>query len=128
MLSQVSHSVSIGTLLQARKGSGGQSKEVNGLAFFRRLLWYSGVGMLAASVGALAIRLWAPESLHLALFRLLHSLSTGWCYWRCSVPLARLESEATLHNCSRGCRQKSLLQTITARSWQMAKYDVVLLA
>ena len=29
---------------------------------------------------------------------------------------------------SRGCRQKSLLQTITARSWQMAKYDAVLLA
>ena len=28
----------------------------------------------------------------------------------------------------RGCRQKSLLQTITARSWQMAKYDAVLLA
>ena len=30
--------------------------------------------------------------------------------------------------CTRGCRQKSLLQTITARSWQMAKYDAVLLA
>ena len=29
---------------------------------------------------------------------------------------------------TRGCRQKSLLQTITARSWQMAKYDAVLLA
>ena len=29
---------------------------------------------------------------------------------------------------SRGCRQKSLLQIITARSWQMAKYDAVLLA
>ena len=28
----------------------------------------------------------------------------------------------------RGCRQKSLLQIITARSWQMAKYDAVLLA
>ena len=27
----------------------------------------------------------------------------------------------------RGCRQKSLLQIITARSWQMAKYDAVLL-
>ena len=29
---------------------------------------------------------------------------------------------------TRGCRQKSLLQIITARSWQMAKYDAVLLA
>ena len=29
---------------------------------------------------------------------------------------------------ARGCRQKSLLQIITARSWQMAKYDAVLLA
>ena len=28
----------------------------------------------------------------------------------------------------RGCRQKNLLQIITARSWQMAKYDAVLLA
>ena len=28
----------------------------------------------------------------------------------------------------RGCRQKSLLQIITARSWQMAKYDAALLA
>ena len=29
---------------------------------------------------------------------------------------------------ARGCRQKSLLQIITARSWQMVKYDAVLLA
>ncbi len=28
----------------------------------------------------------------------------------------------------RGCRQKSLLQIITARSWQMARYDAALLA
>ena len=28
----------------------------------------------------------------------------------------------------RVCRQKSLLQIITARSWQAAKYDAVLLA
>ena len=28
----------------------------------------------------------------------------------------------------RGCRQKSLLQIITARSWRMAKYDAALLA
>ena len=29
---------------------------------------------------------------------------------------------------ARGCRQKSLLQIITARSWQMARYDAALLA
>ncbi len=29
---------------------------------------------------------------------------------------------------TRGCRQKSLLQIITARSWQMARYDAALLA
>ena len=28
----------------------------------------------------------------------------------------------------RGCRQKSLLQIITARSWQAAKYDAALFA
>ena len=37
-----------------------------------------------------------------------------------------LQSVATF--ITRGCRQKSLLQIITARSWQMAKYDAVLLA
>ena len=38
---------------------------------------------------------------------------------------ARLE---TVEEVLRGCRQKSLLQIITARSWQMAKYDAALLA
>ena len=33
-----------------------------------------------------------------------------------------------LRHLSRGCRQKSLLQIITARSWQMARYDAALLA
>ena len=44
---------------------------------------------------------------------------------------ARLESfrlADSAKDFARGCRQKSLLQIITARSWQMARYDAALLA
>ena len=44
------------------------------------------------------------------------------------VPRLKRYLDANPGQVPRGCRQKSLLQTITARSWQMAKYDAVLLA
>ena len=43
------------------------------------------------------------------------------------IPWQKLEERIRPHY-PRGCRQKILLQIITARSWQMAKYDAVLLA
>ena len=43
----------------------------------QRFVWYTGVGMLAASVAALAIRFWLPESFHMPLFLLVHSLCFG---------------------------------------------------
>ena len=47
------------------------------LELFLKFVLYSGVGILVASVAALAIRFWVPESLHMPLFLLLHSLITG---------------------------------------------------
>ena len=62
-------------------------------------------------------------------------ISVAQCYLLaagCTVALYRAALRELLvgkgAGCSRGCRQKSLLQIITARSWQMAKYDAVLLA
>ena len=43
----------------------------------QRFIWYAGVGLLVASVAALAIRFWTPEPLHVPLFLLMHSLSVG---------------------------------------------------
>ena len=39
-----------------------------------------------------------------------------------------IRSDRPISPFTRGCRQKSLLQIITARSWQMARYDAALLA
>ena len=43
----------------------------------QRFVWYTGVGILAASVAALAIRFWLQESSHMPLFALTHSLIGG---------------------------------------------------
>ena len=43
----------------------------------QRFLLYSGVGILASSITALAIRFWLPESSHMPLFVLVHSLCVG---------------------------------------------------
>ena len=42
-----------------------------------RFVWYTGAGLLVSSVAALAIRLWLPESSHMPLFILVHSLCIG---------------------------------------------------
>ena len=42
-----------------------------------RFVWCAGVGILVASIAALAIRSWMPESSHMALFILVHSLIFG---------------------------------------------------
>ena len=67
----------MGTCLQAGTGLGRQSKQMTRLDLFTRLVWYAGVGLLVVSVAALAIRYWLPESFHMGLFLLLHSLSAG---------------------------------------------------
>ena len=43
----------------------------------QRFVWYTGVGLLASSIAALAVRLWLPESMHSPLFVLTHSLCGG---------------------------------------------------
>ena len=43
----------------------------------RRFLWYTGAGLLVSSIAALAVRLWLPESSHMPLFILVHSLCIG---------------------------------------------------
>ena len=42
-----------------------------------RFVWYTGVGIVVSSIAALAIRLWLPESSHMPLFILVHSLCIG---------------------------------------------------
>ena len=43
----------------------------------QRFVWYTGVGLLVSSIAALAVRLWLPESSHMPLFILVHSLCIG---------------------------------------------------
>ena len=47
------------------------------VAILLRFLWYSGVGILVSSVAALAVRFWLPESAHMPIFILVHSLCIG---------------------------------------------------
>ena len=51
-----------------------------------------------ASVAALAIRVWAPESLHMALFLLLHSLSAGVVLLALLRSSGKIKIGSTLHN------------------------------
>ena len=47
------------------------------LGIFWRFLWYTGAGLLVSSITALAVRFWLPESFHMPLFLLVHSLCVG---------------------------------------------------
>ena len=42
-----------------------------------RFVWYTGAGLLVSSIAPLAFRLWLPESSHMPLFILVHSLCIG---------------------------------------------------
>ena len=44
---------------------------------FLRFLWYTGVAILVSSIAVLAVRFWLPESSHMPLFILVHSLCIG---------------------------------------------------
>ena len=50
---------------------------VRGVRILQRYVWYTGVGIVVSSIVALAIRLWLPESSHMPLFILVHSLCIG---------------------------------------------------
>ena len=47
------------------------------VAILLRFVWYTGAGVLVSSIAALAVRLWLPESSHMPLFILVHSLCIG---------------------------------------------------
>ena len=42
-----------------------------------RIVWYTGAGILASSIIALAIRFWLPEPIYAPLFATTHSLCGG---------------------------------------------------
>ena len=43
----------------------------------QRFVWYTGAGLLVSSIVALVVRIWFPESSHMPLFILVHSLCIG---------------------------------------------------
>ena len=47
------------------------------VGILQRFVWYTGAGLLVSSIAALAVRLWLPESSHMPLFIVVHSLCIG---------------------------------------------------
>ena len=47
------------------------------VGILQRFVWYTGAGLLVSSIAALAVRFWLPESSHMPLFILVHSLCIG---------------------------------------------------
>ena len=76
--------------------------------------------------GRLVSQLETPDDGFVDLFG--RELHTGGNYMQAVRDRFKPLVQTAFQEFIRGCRQKSLLQIITARSWQMARYDAALLA
>ena len=68
------------------------------VGIFWRFLWYTGAGLLVSSIAALAVRFWLPESMHMPLFLVVHSLCGGVVAVSLLRTLSRAKTGSTLHN------------------------------
>lgn len=71
------------------------------VGIFWRFLWYTGAGLLVSSIAALAVRFWLPESMHMPLFLVVHSLCGGVVAVSLLRTLSRAKTGSTLHNACR---------------------------
>ena len=70
------------------------------VGIFWRFLWYTGAGLLVSSIAALAVRSWLPESMHMPLSLVVHSLCGGVVAVSLLRTLSRAKTGSTLHNVS----------------------------
>ena len=86
--------------LQARNGLGRQKQTSESSRILQRFVWYTGAGLLVSSIVALATRFWTPESMHLPLFVLTHSLIGGVVVFVLIRSFGKAKTGSTLHNIS----------------------------
>ena len=89
------------TCLQARNGLGRQKQTSESSRILQRFVWYTGAGLLVSSIAALAVRLWLPESSHMPLFILVHSLCIGVALMLLIRSVDTARTDPALHKISR---------------------------
>ena len=67
----------------------------------QRFVCYTGAGILAASVVALAIRFWLPESFHMPLYLLVYSICVGVALMLLVQSVGRVKTGPALHKVNR---------------------------